>query len=292
MIIRKEEKRSAVHAKLKPQKKVEKRKKLKASDAVEKRALELVGEPSPKVIPRTIENTREAEETVCKPNDEEEKLATKYASKGMEEGFDPTEVWATSGVKKRQLKGLDIHTHSEDVGVSTSRHCPSRPTILQQSLQVQVRSLQVQVPSLRAQIQTWKEELRKLQEQHAALSQSAQKLQKSLQFLYTQLGITPPPKMIPRTIENTREADETVCKPNDVEEKLATKYVSKGMEEGLDPAQVHGDLLLRATSGVKKRQLKGLDVHTHSEDVGVSASCPCPSKPSDLQQSAGPGSDK
>ncbi|GKV49414.1 hypothetical protein SLEP1_g56164 [Rubroshorea leprosula] len=96
----------------------------------------------------------------------------------------------------------------------------------------------------------------------------------------------PPPKMIPRTIENTREAEETVCKPNDEE------YVSKGMEEGLDPAQVQGDLLLRAASGVKKRQLKCLDVHTHSEDVGVSASCPCPSKPSDLQQSAGPGSDK
>ncbi|GLT84874.1 hypothetical protein SLE2022_030840 [Rubroshorea leprosula] len=222
MIIRKNVKRSALHAKLKHQKKVEKRKKLNVGDAVEKRALGLVEEPPPKMIPRTIENTREAEETVCKPNDEEEKLVTKYTSKGMEEGFDPTQVRATSGVKKRQLKGLDIHTHSEDVGVSTSRQCPSRPPNLQQSLQVRVQSLLVQVQSLQAQTQTWREELRKWQEQQTAMSHSNQKLQKSLQFLYTHLGMTPPPKMIPRTIENMREVDETVCKPNDVEEKLAT----------------------------------------------------------------------
>ena len=40
-MIKNKEKRSAVHAKLKHQKKVEKRKKLKARDAEEKRALEL-----------------------------------------------------------------------------------------------------------------------------------------------------------------------------------------------------------------------------------------------------------
>ncbi|XP_007051370.2 PREDICTED: ribosome production factor 1 isoform X2 [Theobroma cacao] len=69
--VKNKEKRSAVHAKLKHQKKVEKRKKLKARDAAEKRALELGEEPAPKQIPRTIENAREADETVCMPDDEE-----------------------------------------------------------------------------------------------------------------------------------------------------------------------------------------------------------------------------
>uniref|UniRef100_A0A6N2MZN2 Brix domain-containing protein n=1 Tax=Salix viminalis TaxID=40686 RepID=A0A6N2MZN2_SALVM len=69
-MIKNKEKRSAVHAKLKLQKKVEKRKKLKARDAEEKRALELGEEPPPRKIPRTIENTREFDETVCKPDDE------------------------------------------------------------------------------------------------------------------------------------------------------------------------------------------------------------------------------
>lgn len=70
-LIKNKEKRSAVHAKLKHQKKLEKRKKLKARDAAEKRALELGEEPPAKQIPRTIENTREADETVCMPDDEE-----------------------------------------------------------------------------------------------------------------------------------------------------------------------------------------------------------------------------
>ncbi|KAF9688015.1 hypothetical protein SADUNF_Sadunf02G0153100 [Salix dunnii] len=70
-MIKNKEKRSAVHAKLKHEKKVEKRKKLKARDAEEKRALELGEEPLPRKIPRTIENTRENDETVCKPDDEE-----------------------------------------------------------------------------------------------------------------------------------------------------------------------------------------------------------------------------
>ncbi|KAJ6932447.1 hypothetical protein NC651_008014 [Populus alba x Populus x berolinensis] len=77
---------STVHAKLKHEKKVKKRKKLKAQDAEEKRALELseeviidsmwcgviIVQPSSRKIPRTIKNTRENDETVCKPNDEEE----------------------------------------------------------------------------------------------------------------------------------------------------------------------------------------------------------------------------
>ncbi|KAK4267103.1 hypothetical protein QN277_023935 [Acacia crassicarpa] len=70
-MIKNKEKRSAVHAKIKQQKKLEKRKKAKARDAAEKRALELGEEPPEKKVPHTIENTREADETVCKPDDEE-----------------------------------------------------------------------------------------------------------------------------------------------------------------------------------------------------------------------------
>ncbi|GLT27373.1 hypothetical protein SLA2020_023780 [Shorea laevis] len=50
------------------------------------------------------------------------------------------------------------------------------------------------------------------------------------------------------------------------------KYASKEREEGFDSTQVHGELLIRATGGVKKGQLKGLDIHTHPQDVGVSTS--------------------
>ncbi|KAJ7951406.1 ribosome production factor 1 [Quillaja saponaria] len=70
-MIKNKEKRSAVHAKLKREKKLEKRKKAKAREADEKRALELGEEPPAKKIPRTIENTRELDETVCMPDDEE-----------------------------------------------------------------------------------------------------------------------------------------------------------------------------------------------------------------------------
>ncbi|KAJ4981024.1 hypothetical protein NE237_031861 [Protea cynaroides] len=70
-LIKNKEKRSAVHAKLKREKKLEKRKKTKARDAAEKTALELGEEPLPKKVPRTIENTRELDETICKPDDEE-----------------------------------------------------------------------------------------------------------------------------------------------------------------------------------------------------------------------------
>uniref|UniRef100_A0A2N9FM35 Brix domain-containing protein n=1 Tax=Fagus sylvatica TaxID=28930 RepID=A0A2N9FM35_FAGSY len=70
-MIKNKEKRSVVHAKIKLQKKLEKRKRAKARDAAEKRALELGEEPPPRSVPRTIENTREVDETVCKPDDEE-----------------------------------------------------------------------------------------------------------------------------------------------------------------------------------------------------------------------------
>lgn len=70
-MIKNKDRRSAVHAKLKHQKKVEKQRKVKSRDAAEKRALELGEEPAPRQIPRTIENTREVDETVCKPDDDE-----------------------------------------------------------------------------------------------------------------------------------------------------------------------------------------------------------------------------
>ncbi|KAL7154473.1 hypothetical protein ABFS83_03G004100 [Erythranthe nasuta] len=69
--IKNKEKRSAVHAKLKQQKKVEKKRNQKVREAAEKKALELGEDPPPKKTPRTIENTRELDETVCKPDDEE-----------------------------------------------------------------------------------------------------------------------------------------------------------------------------------------------------------------------------
>ncbi|KAG9441610.1 hypothetical protein H6P81_017464 [Aristolochia fimbriata] len=70
-MIKNKEKRSAVHAKLKHEKKVEKKKKAKLREFAEKKALELGEEPPPRKTPRTIENTRELDETVCKPDDEE-----------------------------------------------------------------------------------------------------------------------------------------------------------------------------------------------------------------------------
>lgn len=69
--IKNKDKRLAVHAKVKNQKRLEKRKRAKAREAEEKTALELGEEPPPKKIPRTIENTREFDETICKPDDEE-----------------------------------------------------------------------------------------------------------------------------------------------------------------------------------------------------------------------------
>ncbi|XP_073002342.1 uncharacterized protein [Typha latifolia] len=69
--IKNKEKRSAVHTKLKRQKNLQKREKAKARDVEIKRAIELGEEPPEKKVPRTIENTREADETACRPDDEE-----------------------------------------------------------------------------------------------------------------------------------------------------------------------------------------------------------------------------
>ncbi|XP_071725597.1 uncharacterized protein [Rutidosis leptorrhynchoides] len=70
-MIKNKEKRMAIYAKLKQEKKAEKRKNAKAREALESRALELGEELPPRKVPRTIENTREADETICKPDDEE-----------------------------------------------------------------------------------------------------------------------------------------------------------------------------------------------------------------------------
>ncbi|CAH8314245.1 unnamed protein product [Eruca vesicaria subsp. sativa] len=70
-MIKNKDKRAKVYAKQKHEKKVEKQKKIKARDAAEKQALELGEEPPQKMIPKTIENTREADETVCRPDDEQ-----------------------------------------------------------------------------------------------------------------------------------------------------------------------------------------------------------------------------
>ncbi|CAL9155084.1 unnamed protein product [Musa hybrid cultivar] len=71
LMIKNKEKRSTVHAKLKHKKKIEKRKQAKAREATINRALDLDEEPLEKKVPQTIENTREVDETVCRPDDEE-----------------------------------------------------------------------------------------------------------------------------------------------------------------------------------------------------------------------------
>ncbi|GLJ29489.1 hypothetical protein SUGI_0581260 [Cryptomeria japonica] len=70
-MIKNKMKRGEVYAKLKHEKKMEKKKRHKSRDAAEKRALELGEEPPKPKVPRTIENTRESDETVCRPDDEE-----------------------------------------------------------------------------------------------------------------------------------------------------------------------------------------------------------------------------
>ncbi|KAG9141675.1 hypothetical protein Leryth_019312 [Lithospermum erythrorhizon] len=96
--IKNKEKRSAVYAKLKQQKKIEKRKQTKARDAAEKQAIELGQEPPPRQVPKTIENTREFDETVCKPDDEElfaGNDADEFSSI-LKQGFTPKILLTTS----------------------------------------------------------------------------------------------------------------------------------------------------------------------------------------------------
>ncbi|CAN0889171.1 Ribosome production factor 1 [Linum grandiflorum] len=70
-MIKNKQKRSALHSKLKQQKKLEKRKTKKARQAADKQAVELGEEPPARQVPHTIENKRVPDETVCKPDDAE-----------------------------------------------------------------------------------------------------------------------------------------------------------------------------------------------------------------------------
>lgn len=63
--------RSLEYSKLKHEKKKLKENRRKARDAAEKQALELGETPAPRKAPRTIENTREPDETVAHPDDDE-----------------------------------------------------------------------------------------------------------------------------------------------------------------------------------------------------------------------------
>ncbi|KAH7283453.1 hypothetical protein KP509_34G008100 [Ceratopteris richardii] len=63
--------RSLQYAKLKTQKKNQKKIRRKERDAVEKQAVQLGEAAPPRRVPRTIENTREYDETVARPDDDE-----------------------------------------------------------------------------------------------------------------------------------------------------------------------------------------------------------------------------
>lgn len=69
--IRNKEKRSEVYAKVKREKKAQKRKLGRERVQAAQRAAELGEQVPEKQVPRTIENTREPDETVCRPDDQE-----------------------------------------------------------------------------------------------------------------------------------------------------------------------------------------------------------------------------
>ncbi|XP_051197775.1 uncharacterized protein [Lolium perenne] len=69
--IRNKEKRSEVYAKLKRDKKAQKRKLGRERAQAAQRAAELGEQVPEKQVPRTIENTREPDETICRPDDQE-----------------------------------------------------------------------------------------------------------------------------------------------------------------------------------------------------------------------------
>ncbi|XP_006655766.1 ribosome production factor 1 [Oryza brachyantha] len=69
--IKNKDKRKEVHAKLKREKKAQKRMLARERSQAAQRAAELGEQPPEKQVPRTIENTREPDETVCRPDDQE-----------------------------------------------------------------------------------------------------------------------------------------------------------------------------------------------------------------------------
>lgn len=69
--IKNKDKRREVHAKLKREKKAQKRALARERGQAARRAEELGEQPPERQVPRTIENTREPDETVCRPDDQE-----------------------------------------------------------------------------------------------------------------------------------------------------------------------------------------------------------------------------
>ncbi|CAM6102325.1 unnamed protein product [Calypogeia fissa] len=69
--IRNKVRRSAVYAKVQKEKKRNKKQQIKDRNAAEQEALEIGELPPPRKIPKTIESTREADETLAQPDDDE-----------------------------------------------------------------------------------------------------------------------------------------------------------------------------------------------------------------------------
>uniref|UniRef100_A0A0A9F400 Brix domain-containing protein n=1 Tax=Arundo donax TaxID=35708 RepID=A0A0A9F400_ARUDO len=69
--IKNKDKRSELHAKVKREKKAQKRQLARERSQAAQRAAELGEQLPEKQVPRTIENTREPDETVCRPDDQE-----------------------------------------------------------------------------------------------------------------------------------------------------------------------------------------------------------------------------
>ncbi|GKU96503.1 hypothetical protein SLEP1_g9731 [Rubroshorea leprosula] len=96
---------------------------------------------------------------------------------------------ATGGVKKGWLKGLDIHTHPQDIGMRTSRWEPFRPPIIRQSNRV--IELEQIVESLKADNNSLRQSQMNLMADNESLRQQQMTLATQMQQLYQHLGMTP-----------------------------------------------------------------------------------------------------
>ncbi|KAL2630365.1 hypothetical protein R1flu_015051 [Riccia fluitans] len=114
--IRNKCKRSEAYAKVKQEKKKIKKQKIKQRDAAEKEALELGEVPPPRKIPRTIENTREEDETLAQPDDEELQA---------EEGADEF-----SNYFKHDITPKVLLTTSQANSVPTRKFCQDLLTVI------------------------------------------------------------------------------------------------------------------------------------------------------------------
>ncbi|GKV30714.1 hypothetical protein SLEP1_g39499 [Rubroshorea leprosula] len=124
-----------------------------------------------------------------------EKLTAEYAARQEEERFDSTIAHgelllrATSGVKKGWLKALNIHTHPQDISVSTSRWEPFRPPIIGQSNSV--IELEQTVESLEADNNSFRQSQITLMTDNKSLRQQQLTFTTQMQQLYQHLGMTP-----------------------------------------------------------------------------------------------------